>query len=187
MIQIFDVISYLRDSFTTIQVDGAAEYQVADDKSRLPKPALYVMLGPFTAGVVTDPKAPDRMIQEYDQRISILAHIDNTLDRTGKSAQQYVYVLKNMLLKYLYGHYFGEIDEVYPLSYVEDRMVASDPANYWHEFIFRQVGLMSPYDFQDPIILDNFDKFYADWNLPETDEDDHPDAQDHLEKLYDGN
>ena len=186
MIKIFDVVTYLRSKLQPlgIQVDGAAEYEAASDKSRLPMPCVYIALGDFSISKTLTPDTADTLQQYYVQPIRLIAHISNISDRTGKTAQDFVYYLKQVLYKYLYGYYFGPAGETYPLQVAGDRMIAMDRANYWHEFIFNSIGLIAPIDYMDPLILDNFDKFYADWNLPETDPETHPNAQDHLENLY---
>lgn len=184
MIDPLTIITYLRPLLQTqepsIRVDGAAEFFAAEDRSRLPAPTIYVMLGNFSTTV--DSISP--LVQPYDARYIFLAKISNTDDRTGKYAQSYVHHLRQILFSYLFGHNFLG-GGYYPLIYIGDSPKEMDKAQYWHQFEYSQRGLLAPSDFIPEPVLDKFQRFYADWNLPETGEINHPDAQDHIEHLYD--
>lgn len=186
MIDITEVIKYLRDNLTSMNIGGAAELAAAKDDSRLMKEdgnfvqTLFVMLGNYAAPEDTiNPKQPQ---QETDERIVIYACINNTSDRTGQHSQQLVPVIRMALLRLLYNEDRFDTDS-FPLQYVGDGMSEMDRSRYWHRFEFRCKGLINVTDGKT-FNLDNFNRMVSTWI--ETGYIDNPLAVDDLQNLYEG-
>jgi hypothetical protein len=186
MIQITQVIEYVRQNLTSVRVDGAAALANAKDDSRLYVEGetlittLFIMLGTFVATTLSL-EAP---LQDYEERLTIIACIDNKQDRTGKHAQQLVYALRLALLKILLN--YKEFDpNSHSLQYVGDQMIADamDRARYWHRFEFKLLGRLGQED-GVTFNLDNFNRYVANWysHDPLADE---PLATDDINHLYD--
>ena len=180
MIKISELITYLRAKLTTYRVYGSAELAAAKDDSSLILPAFYVSLGNLSATDVSDPPEVE---QDYDERIVIMFVANNKLDRTGVSAQDSVYYARYALLSALLN--FEPDPLAHPLRYVGDSYLEMDAARYWHRFEFKCLGKIGTAEGVTKT-FDNFDKFYADWNLAEADASTHPNAQDHINDIYEG-
>lgn len=183
MIQVTALIEYLRGKLSPAwRIDGAANLAYAKDDSRLMVesgkliPTLFVVLGKFQATVTTQ----DPIDQNYDERIVIIACLDNTLDRTGKYAQQLVYHLRLALFRSLLNYRYDE--DCHTIKYVGDEMVEMDRARYWHKFEFSQMGRL-----QEPdgvgLDLSILNKIVADWNSTSPTAD-NPIAEDVIDDLY---
>lgn len=177
--QITPIITYLREQLTSwsSRIDGAAEYEAIEDKSRLAIPSMFVMYGGSTATLISY----STFEQELDERLRIMVVLDNKSDRTGKSAQDQVHTVRDALFGALLNYQNDE--DAHTLQFVEDRMIEMDKARYFHLFEFKQIKRLEPDD-GVALTLDNFNTFYADWEAEETNPTEHPDAQDHLEDIY---
>jgi hypothetical protein len=183
MIQITKIINYMRPLVTNMRVDGAAALANAKDDSRLMVegdtiiPTLFVMLGDFNATTL----ALETFLQEYDERLVIIACIDNKQDRTGKYAQQFVYSLRIALFQMLLNYEYDP--NSHSLQYVGDKMLEMDRARYWHKFEFKLLGRLDESDGVQ-LKLTNFNEFVANWNSADPIAD-NPLAIDDLIPLYD--
>lgn len=185
MIQVSQVIQYLRSKMPDVNVGGAADYVIASDNSRLMVESqttfvmsLFVMLGDFNAQTLS----LDTLDEVYTEDICILACIDNRNDRTGTSAQSQVFLLRRALLSALLNYYGFDLDS-HSLQYTHDSMVNMDRARYWHKFVFRLNGRLSPKDGWLLEGLHIFNTFTATYysNDPLADE---PIAEDIINNLY---
>lgn len=169
----------MRENIPTLadRIAGAAEFFSVEDKARLRIPALYVMLGDDTTSSLSDA----HLLEIWDQKIVIIAVMDNKTDRRGQYAQDQVHVIRNLLNKAILNYVHDP--DAHSIQYLGSRFVKMDGARYFHQFEYVMKCLLDPDDGYE-LALDNFDKWYADWNLPESDPLDHPDAQDQLEGLY---
>lgn len=169
MIQINKVIDYMRPLLPSMRVDGAAALANAKDDSRLMVegneiiPTLFVMLGNFVAQTIS----LETYEQTYDERLTIIACIDNKQDRTGKYSQQFVYYLRLALFKILLNYDGLDVDETgdpnsHALQYVGDQMLEMDRSRYWHKFEFKLNGRLGP---EDGVQLDLsvFNEYVAKW------------------------
>jgi maleate cis-trans isomerase len=171
------IIQRLRENLpSNYKVGGVAEYEAAADDSRLALPSFFVIYAGSTATPVTS----QTYEQTIDERLQVIAVISNTADRTGKTAQEQVHTIRANLFALLL-NYQADPD-ANPLEFVNDRMWRMDAARYFHIFEFRQIGRLAPEDGAQ-LVLDNFDSAYIDWNLVESQEENHPDAQDRIENL----
>jgi hypothetical protein len=183
MIQVTQVIEYLRTNLTTMRVDGAAALANAKDDSRLYVegetiiPTLFVMLGTFVATTLS----LEAFLQDYEEKLTIIICLDNKQDRTGKHAQQLVYSMRFALLKILL-NYDGFDTDSHSLQYVGDQMIDMDRSRYWHKFEFKLLGRLGQEDGVS-FDLDEFNHYVANWysNDPLADE---PLATDDLIPLF---
>lgn len=188
MMQITEIIRYLRENITSFNVGGAAELAAAQDDSRLHvengrvMQTLYAMLGNVSA--TEDTENPNNPRQKTDQRLVIFACFDNTKDRTGQHGQQLVPALRTILLRLLFNQNRFDTN-AFPLQYVGDGMVQNemDRARYWHKFEFRCSGLIDITD-GESLTLDDFNRMVNTWVF--TGYDSNPIAVDDLQRLYDG-
>jgi hypothetical protein len=186
MIQITEVIRYLRDNIESFKVGGAAELAAAKDDSRLMVesgtviPTLFAMLGNYVA--LEDNENAQTPQQDTDQRLVIIACLNNSADRTGQHAQQLVPSVRRALLRLLYNNNQFDTD-AHPLQYVGDAMSEMDRARYWHRFEFRCKGRINITDGKE-FDLDNFDRMVNTWI--KTGYTDNPLAVDDIKNLYDG-
>lgn len=173
------VIERLREKLTSWhdRIFGAAELKAAEDKSRLLMPSAYVMYGGSTAKTLSY----ETFDQEIDERLRLLVILDNTQDRTGKSAQDQIHTIRAAIFAALLNYRLDE--DSHSLQFVGDSMAEMNKAQYMHVFEFKLVGRLQEED-GTPLDLENFNSIYADWNLEESDESDHPDAQDVVDELY---
>lgn len=163
MIQVTQIIKYLRDNLQNIRVDGCAELAKAKDDSRLMMengfsfvPTVFVMLGDVTCTTMSK----ESFLLQYEAKFSIIACINNTDDRTGKSAQQYVYNMRLALFALLLN--WKSDDDSHNIEYVGDTMIDMDRARYWHRFDFKKVGWLNESD-GVPEALGVFNELNAQW------------------------
>lgn len=168
MIQITQIIDYLRANLTTCQVDGAASLAYAEDNSRLMTnpdggiiPAVYVMLGTCTATVLS----PSTFLEDYDERLVIIACTDNTLDRTGKSAQQFMYALRKAIFSILLNYVYDP--QSFSLQFIGDSMLKMDRALYWHQFEFSLKGRLDYTDGAPLQYITDLNELVISWNSPD--------------------
>ncbi len=182
MIRVTDFISLLREQFPSMRTDGAAALANAKDDNRLMSEngnfvtTLFVMLGDFTAITV----ARETVTQDYDERLVIIACIDNTKDRTGKYAQDFVCHLRRQLLRKLLNYPYDP--DSHNLMYVGDKMLEMDRSRYWHKFEFTLAGRLGEQDGVE-LNLDVFNKYVAEWHSTNPVHDELL-ATDILEPLY---
>lgn len=184
MIQVTKIIDYMRPLLPNLRIDGAAALANAKDDSRLMMEngvnfitTLFVMLGDFSATTL----ANETFLQDYDERIVFIACIDNTLDRTGKYAQQFVYQLRLALFGILLNYKYDPAS--HSLQYVGDKMMDMDRSRYWHKFEFRLLGRLDETDGVG-IDLTDFNEYTATWQSPDPLADE-PIASDDIKGLYD--
>lgn len=162
------------------RIAGAAEFlDAVEDQARLIFPSMYVILGENTATTL----ANSTYLQEYEERFYIVVVLDNRSDRRGQTAQERIDSIQNALWAALLNF---EIDCcATSIQYVRNEFLQMDKARYFHRFEFKQIKRLDPTDGAQ-LELDNFDKFFANWELVESDPLDHPDAQDHITDIYNG-
>jgi hypothetical protein len=165
-----------------MRFDGAAALANAKDDSRLMLEndnfitTIFVMLGDFTATTL----ATETILQDYDERLVLIACLDNTKDRTGKYAQDFVCHLRRQLLSQLLNYEYDP--DSHNLMYVGDKMLEMDRARYWHKFEFKLLGRLGEEDGVD-LNLSVFNKYVADWHSTNPIHDELL-ATDILEPLY---
>lgn len=193
MIVVTQIIGYLRSKLQitsqdgnvspAFRIDAAADIENALDDSRQMVdasgktiPSLFVVLGTYTAKTTST----GTFEQQSDDRLIIIACIDNTQDRTGKYAQALVPTIRQVLFDCLLNK---RIDpNCKPLAYVRDHMAKMDRARYWHYFEYSLIGVLQPADGAD-LDLTVFDGFSADFEsqIPTAD---NPMAQATINNLF---
>lgn len=175
---ISDVIVRLRTvlSSWSNRIYGAAEYEAVEDKARLPLPAMYVSYAGSTARTLSN----STFLQEMDERVRVLVVIAQA-DRTGKTAQDQIHTIRAAIFSALLNYPLNA--DAHTLEFVSDSMLEIDKARYFHMFEFRQISRLDTED-GAALALDDFNNLYADWNLTESDESNHPDAQDNITDIY---
>lgn len=170
-------------SSPSYKIDGASAMHFAEDDSRIMTdasgktiPSLYVVWGTCKATITS--RMP--LDQQYDQRLLVIACLDNTQDRTGKYAQALVPTVKQDLFNCLLNKRLDIL--CFPITYVGDEMVKMDKARYWHRFEFSIVGRLQPPD-GAPLDLNIFNTFTADFDstIPTAN---NPMAQAEIDNLY---
>lgn len=180
MIRVTDLVRYLRTQLPSWRVDGAIEQAVAEDKSRLTLPAMFVGLLPFDAEPM-----PRGMTyrQEYVEKFFILTctPVDPNEDRTGKYAQDFVLTARRMLMGVLvnYKDLDGDSNAICIVRDVPDKF---DGSRYWHRFEYSVVGVIEPPDVTQ-LDLDYFDKLFVDWT-PTGATDDTPHVEQEIKPIY---
>lgn len=165
------------------KIDGAAAMIVAEDDSRImvdssgkTLSSLFILWGACKATVVS--RMP--LDQSFDQRIIVIACLDNTQDRTGKYAQALIPIVRQDLFNYLLNKRLDMSS--FPIIYVGDEMIKMDKARYWHRFEFSMTGRLQPPDGAD-LDLGIFNTFTADFDstIPTAN---NPMAQAEVDNLY---
>jgi hypothetical protein len=144
MIQIDAIITWLRTNTLGYQVGGAASYFLARDSSRLMQnqsapvivPTWYVMLGKFNIYETV----PESYRQEYEEKLVIMAVLDNQSDRTGQSAQQQIYQVRQDLYSMILNYEYDPNTTTLQADF--DTMFEMDRASYWHQFSFKAQGAL---------------------------------------------
>jgi len=175
------IIEQLRSQLTSWgdRIAGAAEFAAIEDKVRLSLPAMYVQL--TQDEVVREVSISPTIQQDIADRLVITVILANE-DIRGQSAQDQI----DGIRKALFASILNWTSEKYKYAfqYVGGRMISMDRARYFHEFEFKQIYRIDETDGLQ-ILLSDFNKFYADWNLKNTDPSVHPDAQTQLDNLAD--
>lgn len=182
--KISTVISHLRQHMPNLggqpwsnRIAGAAEFAAVTDKTRLDSPSLYVLLGPDTA---KEMQAGSTYEQDLTERFSVIAVLDNQ-DRRGQETQDQVHDIRTGLLSCL-ANWVG-ISGFVSCEYLGSQFLQMDRARYFHQFDFQFRGIITIEDgFQPDTGI--FDSLFADWELTESDPENHPDAQDQIEDIY---
>lgn len=159
------------------RIAGAADYAAVEDMARLALPSMYVLLGNDAANTLSNPS----FLEEVEEQFTVIVVLDNQADRRGQSAQNQIHAIRAALFSAILN--YQNDPDAHTIEYVGSRMLSMDKARYFHEFTFRQRIWLGEEDATQRS-FDNFNKFYADYNLTTSDSLDQPDAQDHLDNLY---
>jgi hypothetical protein len=183
VINIDNLILYLRTNIVGYRVAGAASLAAAADDSRVYQgpnktiiPTLFVTLGKLNASLV----ASQTFLQEYVEKIEILVVLDNQVDRTGQSAQAQIYQLRKNLYALLL-NFRADIDCT-SLHAVWDGMASMNRALYWHQFEFQDLGRLDGPD-GVPDDWGNLNEITVAYNDPVDPNADNPLAQDDYTNL----
>jgi len=177
--QITPIIERLRTALPSWgnRIAGAAEYEAVEDAARLAVPAMYVILGNDTADTRSNPT----FLADIEELFSIIVVLDNKTDRRGQTAQDQIHTIRAALFTAILN--YKNDPDAHTLEYVGSRMMSMNKARYFHEFTFRQRIRVGEED-ATQLILENFNKFYADYELVGSDPLTQPNAQDDLNDLY---
>jgi hypothetical protein len=181
--KITPLIEYLKEKvpYFNNRIAGCVDYlRTLDDEPRLPLPAMYIQLSRETG----TPVRPE--IQDYDQLCSqsifCFVELDNTADPRGQAAQDKVDDVRTALNRALVNYHYLPLQ--HPFEFVQHGFHRMDRARYIHVFEYK---LISRLTFDDGYLVEGLPKLetiHSDWNLPSSQEIDHPDAQSQADNLY---
>jgi hypothetical protein len=179
MIRVTEIIELLRNELQGWSVDGAVDLAIAEDSSRLPLPCMYVGLAPFTCQTVSF----ETYEQTYKENFFIITCTPTTPsdDRTGKYAQDFVYVARMALLSIL-GNNKDLDPESHAIMFERDLPEKLDRARYYHRFEFSVTGRFLPEDVR-PLDLDVFDTMFNEY-VPSDATDETPPVEQLITPIY---